>query len=369
MSDGLETLILDESPRERGVRHGEVFAEAIGRNLDRYLSKYDYYGVDPRTARKWAERFIPLIEDANPEYADEIRGVADGSGISLTDVTLLNARYEIMYGIWAEQAKGVAQRGPPLPDGCTSFAVQGDVTADGRPYMGQNWDWIHDVEVFLMDVRPDDKPNHVAVTEAGIVGGKIGVNEHGIGLTLNGLVTTADGEHPFRKPYHVRFREILSARRLSEAIEPVISTDRACSANLLLGSPEGEFIDIESLPESATYLSPEDGLLVHANHLLGGTRTTSRFERLLPDTLCRAPRLRRLLENRSGDLSRERIQEILRDHFNCPASICRHVDEERPALERSATRTSVIIDPTGRRLFATDGPPCKAPYVEYAVSR
>jgi len=49
-------------------------------------------------------------------------------------------------------------------------------------------------------VYPDNGPNHLRVTEAGIVGAKMGVNEHGIGLAVNGLVTPDDGESPSGSP-------------------------------------------------------------------------------------------------------------------------------------------------------------------------
>jgi isopenicillin-N N-acyltransferase-like protein len=219
-----------------------------------------------------------------------------------------------------------------------------------------------------MEVHQADAPDHIVLTEAGIVGGKIGVNEHGIALTLNGLVTSADGEHPFRMPYHVRFRKVLNATRLSETVGAVISTNRACSANVLLGSEVGELLNLEVLPEAMNYVYPDDGVLTHANHLEKPANAESQFEQLLPDTICRAPRLRRLLQMEIGDLSPATLGNALGDHFDHPTSICRHPNPAVPECERSITRVSAIIDIAEQRIHFTDGPPCESKYREYSLS-
>lgn len=118
----------------------------------------------------------------------------------------------------------------------------------------------------MMGVCRVDGPNFVTLTEAGIVTGRKGVNETSIGFVANGLVTPEDVQNPYRKPYVVRYREILEVERLDKAIEPFIATDRVCSTNFLVGCASGEMINIEIAPEVANYLYPQDGLLTHANH-------------------------------------------------------------------------------------------------------
>lgn len=219
-----------------------------------------------------------------------------------------------------------------------------------------------DVDLFVMQVSGDDTANHIALTEAGIVGGKIGVNEHGIALTLNGLVTDADGKQPFRRPYHLRFRDILNSSRLSEAVGAVLDSNRACSANIVLGAAAGEFVNLEVLPESTAYVYPEQGILTHANHLEKAIDAESQFERLLPDTVCRAPRLRRLLEHEADNISVEDTKDALRDHFDRPTSVCRHETPSVHEHEQTITRVSAIIDPTEQTLAITNGPPCDNTY-------
>ena len=360
----LRGLELTGTPHERGVTHGETFADEIATNLEIYLDVFEYKGTDEETVYEQAEQFVPLIEKENEEYAEEMRGIAEGSGLSIEDITVLNARYEVMYSAF----KQAADEAGGNPDACTAFAAQPEITDDSHTYLGQNWDWMPGLETFVMDIQRDDKPDMVAMTEAGIVGGKIGVNEHGIGMTLNGLVTAKDGENPFRKPYHVRFRETLDAERMDEAIAPLITKNRACSGNVIVAHAEGEMLNLELAPETVNYLYPDDHLLVHANHVEDRSSMNSEFEKLIPDTLCRAPRLKRLLSNHRGDIGTDVLTEALRDHFGRPNSICRHPDEDQPELDRLRTNGSYVMDLTERRLMGTNGPPCEHEYQTFELT-
>ena len=361
----LSVGVLDgETPYERGRAHGEQFAAAIEENVDTYLDRFAHNGVDEATAREHATRFVPIIEDAKEAYAEGMHGVAEGSDLPLEAVALINVRYEILFSAFAEQT---ADAPGGEADGCTAFGVQGETTADGKPYVGQNWDWIPEVNTFLMDLRRPEKPNALALTEAGLVGGKFGLNEHGIGYVVNGLVSAEDGEDPYRTPSHVAHLDLLDATRLGEAIGVIVTGDSPCSGNVLLGHPAGEMIDIESTPEESFYLYPDDGVLTHANHFESGQNRGS-FEQLATHSLCRGPRMQRLLEREVGEIDVGTLKDALRDHFNEPSSICSHVDPELPDHEIGHTNASVIMDLQDRRLLLTEGPPCESEYEEFHVA-
>ncbi|WP_331234815.1 C45 family peptidase [Natronorarus salvus] len=366
-----ERIVLRGEPYDRGYEHGERLSGAVAANVETYTQRFDHEGVDLETLRDGAERYVGQIERENPSYAAEMRGIAEGSGVSLTDVATLNVRWEVLYPAWKEGIEGTdATYGatePPV-DGCTSFGVRAPATADDACYVGQNWDWLSPIAetIFLVELRREDAPDALYMTEAGIVGGKVGLNEHGIGLAVNGLISTEDGRNEFERPYHVRFREVLDADRFDDALRPVVETDRVCSANVLLGHAAGEIIDLEAAPSRVGPLYPEEGVLTHSNHFVSGV-AESVNERRGPSTLYRAARLRRLLSESDGALGEEEIGEALRDHFSYPASICKHVDTDLPEEEYGQTNASLILDLGERRILAVRGPPCEGEYREYKL--
>lgn len=356
----LPTVRLAGGPAERGRAHGEAFSEAIRKNVATYMERFEHNGVSESEVRGRADEFLSRLADWNGAYAAELRGVAAGSGVDETDIAALNARYEVLYGAYSEQNAGT--------DGCTSFALLPEATADGHTYVGQNWDWIPAVAdtLVITEVHPDDGASHLGVTEAGIVGAKMGVNEHGIGLAVNGLVTPDDGEEPFRKPFHVRCREVLSAERYDRALDPLVATPHACSANFVVGHVDGAAVDVEAAPNEIGYLHPENGVVTHSNHF----RTDgfdSRMERQLPDSLYRARRLHRLLERPADGATIDDITAALEDHFSRPASICRHIDADAHRHERTQTDVSVVADLRERSLRVARGPPCESSYQLYQL--
>ena len=360
----LPVLELGDDPRERGLVHGRTLASAIRDNLETYLARFEAGGTARHGVLAEGERWAAFIETDNAEYAEEMAGIAEGAELSLAEIAVLNARYEITYCVFSSEASAARTGQRPEQEGCTLFGLMPEATASGHTVIGQNWDWLQNLRgrTLIKRVRrnatPDEgKPDYVGFTEAGIVGCKMGVNAAGIGLCVAGLVTNRDGANGLRKPFHVRCAEILDAWRFDKAIEPVVQTDRTCSTNFLIGHAEGEIIDIEATPDFCGYLYPdrEDGLITHANHLEAERRIPSEFERIAPHSLYRANRLRRLLARRAGRLDLEAISAALADKFSAPAAICRYPDPLLPEAKRVTTVASIAIDLNARVLYATDG--------------
>ncbi|WP_342643817.1 C45 family peptidase [Rhodoligotrophos ferricapiens] len=361
----LPLLELGPDPRERGKTHGAALKAAIRDNVETYLSRFEAGGADRRKVLTESEDWLAFMQGDNAEYAEEMAAVAEASGTSLTEIAMLNARYEITYSIFGSEAKAVSQR--PEQEGCTSFGLMPEATANGHTLLCQNWDWLEKVRgrTFVQRVRRssrpgEGKPDFVGFSEAGIVGSKMGVNAAGIGLCVNGIVTPRDGANGIRKPFHVRCKEILDAWRFDQALAPVVQTDRTASSNFLIGHAEGEIIDIEATPDHCAYIYPENGLVVHANHLVKEARVTSQMERISPNTLYRGPRLERLLRAKLGRIDFDALRAAMTDHFSAPAAICRHADTELPEPKRVITVAAIVLDLNERVLYATDGQLCQS---------
>jgi len=199
------------------------------------------------------------------------------------------------------------------------------------------------------------------------VGGKMGLNEYGIGLVENGLVSEFDGQNKYKKPFHLRCREVLEGTTINDAMATVLSTPRVCSANFVIGHADGEIINLEASPNAVSTHFPLNGLITHSNHFLDARHGISQMEKLNPSTLFRANRLDKLLRKNMGKLATKHYQLALSDHFGFPNSICRHIDESLEPSKQTMTNASFIIDLNERQMKVSNGPPCENSYQTYTI--
>jgi isopenicillin-N N-acyltransferase like protein len=359
----IEVLTLGDDPAARGHEHGRRLKQKIRDNIETYLRQFgapcpqrtqlDRLGLD------WADQ----IQDSDPEYYLEMEAIAAAADVPFAMIAMLNARYEIAYARLAIEGVSLQDRSIDL-DGCTAFGVEESATRASKTFLGQNWDWYGDLvgRVAILRIRHTDRPSIVALTEAGVVGGKIGLNSRGIGLVINGLCTPSDGRGRMQSPFHVRCKQILEADRFDRAMRPILGSPHYVSANYMIGQWNGEMISIEASPNGHYCVFPQDGLLVHANHFVGPERHLSLLERSGPHTLFRDRRMRRSLAARAPDLDVADFRACLSDHYSYPASICRHIDERLNDPRRLMTVASVILDLTEGIMHVSDGPPCQSAY-------
>jgi len=367
----LEKTVLEGSPHDRGLIHGEKHADGIRNNVDFYYEYFGEHGLSDDASRDIAKDVIRLIEEKNPEYLSEMCGVADGSGIPIEEVAMVNFRHTIIFSAYGAEISGSNDvdfdSQSRFAEGCTSIGVQPERTLNGHTFIGQNWDWKPPVDIFLMEVRREDEPNFLALTESGNVCGKFGFNESGIGFAVNGLSTPEDGRDPTRKPSHVRGREILDSDRLDQAFEAVISTPRPTSRNYMIAHANGELIDIETTPDSFDFLYPEQHVITHANHFEKRCGIKSQLEQQLPHSIVRGMRARRLFDQANDSITFDVIKSIFRDDFGKPRSIARHAIENN-GIEESHTKASIIMNLNEQKLLATYGPPDINEYHTYELS-
>src|SRR5215470_10905032 len=361
-------LTTEGNAHARGLAHGRRFAREVAENVETYLRRFAASGLGRADAFVEAERWLDAIERQNASYAEEMRGIAEGSGQSEETIALLNARYELAFTLFGQDAsKGaLAEVGP---DGCTTFGLTPLATADRHTWLGQNWDWLEGVHgrTFVLDARRKDKPSFVCLTEAGIAGGKMGVNECGIGLVENGLASSHDGRHPYQKPFHVRCREVLDAERFEDAAKPVTDSPRTCSADFVIGQAGGKIVAIEWSPDHVGRLYPKDGIITHSNHFLTEGHGESLLEKIAPNTLHRVDRMRALLESHRGAITFTHMRAAASDHVGAPYAICRHPDPSQPSAKRTMTAGAVLIDLDARVMHVANGPPCSNEYVAFGV--
>lgn len=344
---------------EQGVQHGQALKDRIAHNLDVYFARFEREtGLARPEVLDRARRYAKAIEGQNRDYCDGMRGVADGSGFAPDDIAALQVRYEILYYQFGHNAQSEDV------DGCTAFAILPEASANGHLLVGQNWDWIPQVQGAVLHTTDLDGMETLAFTEAGIVGGKIGLSSAGLGLAINGMTSTDDDWSTLAKPFHVRCYEILRARDFDAAVRVVTGESRACSTNFLIAQTPDRVVDIEAAPDKLRLLGCDGGCLVHTNNFTDpaeiGVSEPPNPKR--PFSVGRRSRLGELLGAREK-IAVEDIEADLRDHLRYPYGICRHAAEGlEPPEHHYITVTSVIMDLDAKTLRLTDGVPCENDY-------
>jgi isopenicillin-N N-acyltransferase like protein len=373
---GIPWVRVTGTPFERGRQYGAQARDRVLRSVQGYREVFAHYaGWDWPTVRRVAAGFEAPIDGFRPAYLEEMRGIAEGAGLDLTDVLAINVRTEVMYAAEARRAPLAARRRPAE---CTAFAI---VPVPGRSpvatLVGQNWDWrLHSAQTLVMlEARQDDGPDFVTVVEAGLLA-KAGMNAAGLGLVTNALVTDADAGAP-GLPYHVLLRALLDCGTVTEALSLLQSGIRSSSANYLMAHSSGAALDVEAAPGDFTRLYPllpDHGVLLHTNHFLSPRiHPVDLSLWSMPSSAVRLARLGAGLPAASGPggtrpVTLDDFRPLLADHADYPHSICAHPDPTAHPCEQGATIASLLMDLTAGRMWVAVGNPCQAPYQRLDLS-
>ncbi len=232
---------------ERGVMHGEQLRREISDALDYYR---DIFMLPEHSVLDRATHFRRVIREFNPDYSEEIRGIAAGSGQELLWIVALNARTEIL----------APARNTSINE-CTSMCFP------DRRILGQTWDWGEPLEALCAVMRIRRPDGHVIrmLGEPGIIG-KIGMNSAGLGVCLNILTlgTGIDGV-----PVHVMLRAVLDCRSADEAAAVIDRAPLGKSSNVIVADSSGNCFDTEFAGGETLEPGSFDGIFIHTNHYLG----------------------------------------------------------------------------------------------------
>lgn len=338
---------------QRGYQYGEQLKDKIRARIQMRFEEGQFGGFDRDLTLADAMKFWPYIQEYSHYISQEIQGIADGSRSGLQEIVMLNSS-----GPLAVYSKKRPARG------CTSFAVTGDATVDGKTYVGQNDDlWAVDAE-FATILRIEAGTTKILGFALAGEFPRIGLNSHGIALCVNALY---DGRAKPGVPGTIITRDILQQATIGGALYSIMRADRAFSANMVIGDKNGELYDVETTMDGYELIYGQD-TLVHANHFLA-KRLVSRDFGIEngPCSTIRYNRLKKLIDKSFGSIDEEKLKAFLADHVNYPGSICRHDSgpaPDSPPGNRFTTIASVIIKPEDGVLLVAEGNPCEKPFVE-----
>lgn len=170
---GHKVLHIAGTPYEMGFQHGVLLKDNV-HSMVRYLldvkSKdmtMEWNGVKFLTPQRVIAGIQATQKKFIPEwYSEELRGLADGSGVPLADVAACNFIPELFH--------------------CSGFALSGGATANGEVYHGRvldyGIDWKLQEHPVLMVAKPDGKIPFLNVTYAGFIGSVTGMNAEKVSL-------------------------------------------------------------------------------------------------------------------------------------------------------------------------------------------
>jgi isopenicillin-N N-acyltransferase-like protein len=341
------------APFDRGLQYGSRCREMITRVVEFYRWIFEIKAKlswDQSLAK--AVEFLPFLNEYDDDIMEEIKGIARGSQRPVEEIVALNVRTELLFLLSAQADNAKA--------GCTALAVV--PPASDHTLLAQNWDWYPQAResCVILEEKQQGRPTVRQVVEAGIIS-KTGFNSAGIGLCTNALVTS---NWRVGVPYHAILWRILKAESMSEAIGAVIAPRRASAGNYLIGHAAGEAVNLEAAPDAYNVIFPHKGIVSHANHCqVGNTKISDLSPEIWPDTIMRDYRAGKILKASSGRIDVKILQEVLRDHFDKPNSICTHPNAAQPPQEQGQTNASLIMDLTAETFLIAKGPPCEHEYV------
>ncbi len=220
---GMPVVRLSGTPYEMGRQHGEALRAEVRASVARVLGYFRGYlkipWVRSRLANWWLDRAWrqarPFI---SPDDLEELRGLADGSGVPLRELQRFHAIPDRTYS-------------------CSNFAAWGRATAGGRLIHVRNLDWNIDAGIqqfaAVFVVRPAGKRAYVNVGWAGFIGVLTGVNDAQLSIGQVGAETI---DAPFRgEPMAFLMRRVLErSSDLEEAKTIVFDAKRTIGANYVL---------------------------------------------------------------------------------------------------------------------------------------
>jgi hypothetical protein len=326
-----ELVTISGSPRERGRRYGRQFADPTRAFLDREI----YRAFEKTVATKdellrYAGACFRVIRSECPVIAEELEGMAEGTGLRLEEHVLITLHEELFH-------KGVL---PPVSH-CTAVAVGPPETA-GATLVGQTWDWMETVAGMssALEWRRDEGPSVLAYGFPGLWVGA-GLNSAGLALCW----TSADLGKPKQVPRvgvpaYVLLSHFLYQPTLDAVIEAAHRHTHAGWFTFVMGDASGRLLNVEGSPEGIA-CEEVAGRLVRVG--FGSRKMTS------VDDSQAAPRHPRCV-------TMDALLDRTRGHTDLDAMKANFGDPGRGICVGKATIDMMVFDTTTRTAFLSRGP-------------
>ncbi len=342
---------LSGTPYEIGYQHGHQVPELIRQFHHCVLvdkASQGFRGRPQGTREDFHRRVLRVagnVQAWNPDLLEELRGIADGAGLSYQAILDLNFSTEG----WGE-----------LLHGCTTLVL---AMADG-PVIAKTEDDDAGDEAYLLIQRitPNNGLRYIKTTLAGTLWTSIGINEAGFCYSGSGLPLVPGTSNWDGLPSMVvNGRMLAECHTVADGVAWLKRVDYIQHGGALaLVDETGDVAVVEKIPNHEAIRRAEAGVAFTVNDAwcpaikphIGGNDV------LMAESHMRADNLLRLAQHVPP--TPEGMQTLLRDHSH-PGGICHHGEA---ALH---TVSAAVAQPRQRRLWVTQGYPFQNPFVAYTL--
>ena len=299
MTGHFRKITLSGSPEEIGLQHGKLLSEQIHRNIEFYKPIFLANLGGEAQVLQSTGRIKEHIKAFNPKYITEIDHIALGAEVSEPLwLYAINARTELAL------TKHYTE--------CTAMVFP------QHNIIGQTWDWAQPLEdnSVIMEILFPSGHRILQLTEAGIIG-KIGLNNCGLGLTLN-ILWILD-RVLVGVPIHIVLRAVLESQTLEGARNAIIRSGVGKASNIIVAQA-GHAFDIEFDGIDTYYHVIQDEVYTHTNHYIHSVKSIQIDETERANSIARYKKAVEEL-SKVGEFSTQEMISILSDQSNEENSI------------------------------------------------
>ncbi|HEU5470228.1 MAG TPA: C45 family peptidase [Actinophytocola sp.] len=324
-----------------GRQHGAARASDLRAFLDDGLARLNHVVPGPELIMAGLSATIAAhaveIEAATPDLAAEIRGLAEGAGISHEQALLLQLRREIM-----------GYRRVPAGGDCTTYAVSGP-----EPVLAQTIDLNGnlDDQIAVLDVaRAGSGRRALVLSFAGLLG-YLGVNSDGLAVGLNLVLGGRWG--PGLPPY-LAIRHVLDTASDVDGALAVLRGLRLASSRSITLCDRTSAAVLEIVGDRRRVVRAR--WTAHTNHLL--------HPDLVPldelNVFARNSSVRRLAACRAGVAALPDSARVS-DHLAVLSTPPVHVPDHGDITRERTVATVVLLPASGELYVRPGGDPTGAP--------
>jgi len=330
---------------EIGYRIGQIFKK----NIEEVIRRRNIWhsglikNLKTEKGRNLSQLLLKHSQKHFPHIVEEIRGLADGSGIHFDHIWAMCIKSEL----------GAIEKEPP---GCSSIFVKN--SKNMWLFHNEDGNTAYKDIMFTVKVTPPSGVSYISMVYPGIITGNgPSFNSRGIAQTTNYISST---KSEIGIPRYIIGRAILEAESLDEAIQLASFTPRAYPYHHHLCSlTEKKYASVETIPEKATVRYPE-GFYYHTNHLLFEENIEYPYqdqEYINSSSFSRYSVIDgKLKQMKEKNLQPRSLLSILSSHEKKPYSPCRHPQGDISGQ----TLGTVFININKGEFYLYKGNPCIA---------